>query len=409
MTTDSRTFVPIAIALGLAAANMAMAQCQYEAIPIPEPCNGAWTPLGLNGNEQPTVVGSQIGCDSANPRPFKWVSGAQPIYLTVPTGLGIAGARGQIVSDDGKIVGAANMLATSYDNLAVWNIDGSFQMFEPAGMPANVNSFALRSDGAVLGEYSNGFENGTKGYILKDGVYLPLPAVLAKTQGGFWDVNRSGLATGRQFAESWNDAQPFLWDGTNPVELLGLPAGHSYAWPDKIDCLGRVAGRARQIVRGNPIPPFSAFVWDSGKYTLLGTLPGHVDSRVSDSNDVGQIVGLSKPQSGSPRAYLWQHGEMKNLASVVVPALGEPFLGVYAINERGEITANTLQQMYLLRPLGIVPADVDLNCRVDAADIQAIFRSWGPVNARTPMRTDINSDGNVDAADLAEVLGNWTP
>ena len=93
--------------------------------------------------------------------------------------------------------------------------------------------------------------------------------------------------------------------------------------------------------------------------------------------------------------------------------LASPFSGelinVFDINEKGEIAAKNNQQMYLLRPIGVVPADVDINCRVDVNDLNYVLRCWGPAGPTTAERADVNGDGWVDAADLAEVLGAWTP
>ncbi len=141
---------------------------------------------------------------------------------------------------------------------------------------------------------------------------------------------------------------------------------------------------------------------------MIPLLPGCDWGVVRGMNDVGQVIGEgSKPVS--PRAYLWQNGTTTLLSSLITPAYTGLLSNCLDINEKGEIVAKDIQQMYLLRPIGVVPADVDINCRVDVNDLNFLFRCWGPVTTTTPERADVNGDGWVDAADLAEVLGAWTP
>ena len=63
--------------------------------------------------------------------------------------------------------------------------------------------------------------------------------------------------------------------------------------------------------------------------------------------------------------------------------------------------------MYLLRPIGVVPADVDINCRVDANDLSYVVRCWGPVGPTTAERADVNGDGLSDAL-VRDYLGAVT-
>ncbi|HVR37286.1 MAG TPA: Ig-like domain-containing protein, partial [Methylomirabilota bacterium] len=63
----------------------------------------------------------------------------------------------------------------------------------------------------------------------------------------------------------------------------------------------------------------------------LGTLGGD-DSRATDINGTGQIVGVSRTADGSDRAFLWQNGEMTDLGT-----LGGVNSHAAAINETGGI------------------------------------------------------------------------
>jgi probable HAF family extracellular repeat protein len=48
-----------------------------------------------------------------------------------------------------------------------------------------------------------------------------------------------------------------------------------------------------------------AFLWEKGKMTDLGTLPGGDYGIAGSINDRGQVVGLSKTASGEFHAFLW--------------------------------------------------------------------------------------------------------
>jgi hypothetical protein len=382
----------------------AFAQCQYEAFAIPETCNGGWTPWGVN--DYSTVVGLQAGCSSANWKPFVWTAETGTNYLPIPPGQGLVEATGVRVANDGTIVGYAKK-SDSLNNLIIWRPDGTVKVYFMEGTDPNVNQPAIRFDGAILGEFSA--DGLLHAFILKDDEFLPLPALLAREHGGFQGVNRSGWATGRHYVNSVLEDHPIFWDGESDAIPLDLPAGYSRGYGVDIDCFGRIAGRFRQLPsRRVPIPAWHAYVWEVGSYSMVPLLPGFTSSNISGMNDVGQVVGeCSKPLS--PRAYLYQYGTTTLLSSLITPAFSDILTGTYDINELGEITTKTASQMYLLRPIGVVPADVDINCRVDVNDINYVLRCWGPVGPTTALRADVNGDGLVDAADLAEVLGAWTP
>lgn len=394
----------LALAVSLAVSPCAVAQCQYEAIPIPETCNGGWLPLGVN--DYSAVVGLQAGCSSANWKPFLWTAETGTNYLPIPAGQGLVEATGVRIANDGTIAGFAKK-SNSLNNLIVWRPDGTVKVYFMEGADPNVNNVAIRFDGAILGELQHdGFLDA---FIVKDDEFLPIPAPLAREHGSFHAVNRSGWATGRHYVTTSLNDHPIFWDGESDATPLDLPAGYSRGYGEDIDCFGRIAGRFRQLPsRQVPNPAWHAHVWEAGSYSMVPLLPGLSSSTVSGMNDVGQIVGeCSSPLT--PRAYFYQHGTTTLLSSLITPPFSGILTGTYDINELGEITTATASQMYLLRPIGVVPADVDINCRVDVNDLNYVLRCWGPVGTTTALRADVNGDGWVDAADLAEVLGAWTP
>jgi probable HAF family extracellular repeat protein len=50
---------------------------------------------------------------------------------------------------------------------------------------------------------------------------------------------------------------------------------------------------------------FHAFVWENGKMTDLGTLPGGKESQALAINERGQIIGQAETKTGQRHAVLW--------------------------------------------------------------------------------------------------------
>lgn len=67
----------------------------------------------------------------------------------------------------------------------------------------------------------------------------------------------------------------------------------------------------------------------------LGTLGGN-SSRAYDINELTQIVGVAKNNSGEDRAFLWQDGNMINLET-----LEGDFSWAYGLNNAGQVVGQT--------------------------------------------------------------------
>jgi len=110
-------------------------------------------------------------------------------------------------------------------------------------------------------------------------------------------------------------------------------------WPSAINDRGQVAGYAPTT--GGRL---HAVLWQSGKRTDLGTLPGFADSYALSLNATGQVTGYADDvgQGGDGtrryRAFLWRDGRMQDLGSLPDHALS---LGL-GINAAGEVTGIAL-------------------------------------------------------------------
>lgn len=74
----------------------------------------------------------------------------------------------------------------------------------------------------------------------------------------------------------------------------------------------------RQRPSPDEVSPYSAFLWQNGKRTDLGTMRKHQNSSPTAINDMGQIVGMLEETDEVPHihwseAFLWEHGQMRNI------------------------------------------------------------------------------------------------
>jgi probable HAF family extracellular repeat protein len=97
-----------------------------------------------------------------------------------------------------------------------------------------------------------------------------------------------------------------------------------------------------------------AFLYSSGIFADLGTLPGDIDSYAEGMNDAGQVTGNSDSSTAS-RAFLYSNGVMVDLNSLINPGLGITLTDAGAINNSGQIAATGIdaagrQEAFLLTP-----------------------------------------------------------
>lgn len=131
-----------------------------------------------------------------------------------------------------------------------------------------------------------------------------------------------------------------LWDRKGRPHNLGRIGGSQWNTPVAINDAGVIAGFANVPGGATPASLYPhAFIWTARSGMRdLHTLPGDVLSEGLGLNDRGQIVGEScRAHLQDCRAFLWQDGVMRNLASMMA---GGPaaLLNAGDINDDGTIT-----------------------------------------------------------------------
>lgn len=102
-----------------------------------------------------------------------------------------------------------------------------------------------------------------------------------------------------------------------------------------INVSGNVIGQLT-IGSGSTVTSSSAFFWENGVATDLGTLGGTVGNAL-DINEQNQIVGTSTTASGVPHAFVSDGGSLLDLNNLLFNPSGWELQQATSINDLGQI------------------------------------------------------------------------
>jgi probable HAF family extracellular repeat protein len=103
--------------------------------------------------------------------------------------------------------------------------------------------------------------------------------------------------------------------------------------------LGATPGRALAINNKGQVIGIGAgaFIWQSGGFRNLGSLGGNFTSP-NALNEAGQVVGYSVTRAGDAHAFLWENGAMRDLGTLGAPfQSGQVLSSATGINAAGQI------------------------------------------------------------------------
>jgi probable HAF family extracellular repeat protein len=291
--------------------------------------------FGINGNGQ---VAGEAETSASDPnqedfcgfgthlicQPFLWENG---IMLPLPTLGGNNGAVNQI-NDWGIAVGFAENNRPDkacpkpqvlHIKPVIWAYGKAYQLPTVGGDP----------DGMALGVNDDGLVVGASGTCtsLNPNTLLSVQAV-----------------------------HPILWELGHATDLGNLggttgQAGGNMAWG--VNRHGVVAGVSD--LPGDTT--FHAFRWTKATGMQdLGALSGDTNSTASSLNDEGDIVGLSLGNNG-PRAFLWRHGSMTDLNTLVSGNSLLYLLSACSINAHREIAGLGVTATGELHAYKAIPID----------------------------------------------------
>jgi probable HAF family extracellular repeat protein len=388
----------------LAAPAPVFAQCQYEVTIIQAPEEPWGTPAtrGTALNESGVVIGYFCNylCDLYTP--FRWT--AENGFEALPHPPGATSAIPSGVNEAGIICGSSNsdeMRGYIYDH-------GEWTELPPAPGGLWCTPAAISNGGKVVGKRSIGDGGNPENAFIwteADG-FLDL-GTMDSSESAARDVNEVGQVVGFRGILAATD-EAFLWEDGKLTFLGPIPGGeNSHASAITSDGIILVNGRVTAADGGLFL---RGWLWRDGWYESMPVLPGYEHTGAGDMNDRLQAVGKAT-RSGpwSFRAVLWQDGTLYDLNDLVDLVDADLESG-WAITNGGLILANGeigvggKDATFLLTPIDPPTGDVDGDCDVDVSDLLCVLDEWG----QTDSWADINEDGVVNVFDLLELFAEWT-
>lgn len=259
---------------------------------------------------------------------FLWEDG-------VMQGLGtLGGARSQArgVNDAGQVVGYS-LKSSGYNHAFLWQNGTMIDLGTLSGGEVSM-AFAINNAGQVVGQSDTG---AYKWHAFRwSGGMADLGALGGGHSFGY-GINESGQAVGASTIGVSPDITDHATRWSGGMQDLGTGGwanSRAYGMNDNGQVVGRVATGSE----------WNAFRYDGGMQALGGN-----QSTAWDINNDGLIVGESDGQ-----AMLWEDGQMKNLNSLIDPALGWTLQSARGINEKGQIVGkgsfNGATRAFMLKP-----------------------------------------------------------
>jgi probable HAF family extracellular repeat protein len=355
--------------------------------------------LSENGQIDPSIPGlPEIS-------PVMWRGGKITNLGTLPGG-GYQGAavsvnsRGEVAGIASNLVPDPNSLLNYNPNLwsgvgygyqlraFVWDQKNGMQDLGTLGTGTNAEATAINERGQIIGDSYTSSAPGVC-YGVTTGGFLWDRAQGMVDVGGLGgtctlptDLNNRSQVVGVSTVAGDAYQRAFLWEHGSLRDLGGSLGGHNagaIAISEKGEAVGfaRLAGEAT----------FHATLWRHvGEITDLGTVGNDPCSFAQGVNDKEQVVGNSSPSDcvnfDTSRGFLWEHGSIADLNTLIPPNSPLYIIYAYTINHRGEIAVNGIDANGIEQAAVLVPCDENHagveGCDYSLVDSAAVAQSPVP-------------------------------
>lgn len=147
-------------------------------------------------------------------------------------------------------------------------------------------------------------------FIWQNGKFRDLGTLPRRAFSRAYGLNETGQVVGDSFSVSQAldgghvKTRAFLWQNGRLTDLGSLP-GSNDSEARAINSRGQIIGYSyAQNIKTGEESLRHAFLWQNGRMTKLGTLPGGRQSAATAINNHGQIVGYSTSKNGNKHAVL---------------------------------------------------------------------------------------------------------
>lgn len=220
---------------------------------------------------------------------------------------------------------------------------------------------------------------------------------------GLNDLNQPGEVVGNMTIAGDQASHGFLWNGKRLIDLGTLGGSNSSA--NALNDAGVAVGDA-ELPSGCSGPAFHAALWRKGQISDLGILPGTSLSSAFAVNSRDQIVGFSSVcDYSSVTAFLWEHGSMVDLNTLVSYHPDFYMFWALAINNRGEIVGLGMSSGNM-HAFALIPCADNGDCS-ERANASSVSIQAKPVVPPPAIRAMMRRSGSVTERGFSQFL-KWS-
>jgi probable HAF family extracellular repeat protein len=273
---------------------------------------------------------------------FTWEQGALTELPTLP---GYRSSEAGEINASGQVVGRASLVNVDNPGNRTVRWDASVPIDVAPSHDTGRLAFetAINDRGDVAGTYDAGGGNDQRAFAVWNGTFIPLGTLGLASQATSMNAQR---VVGTSWSLTDNNWRPFVWSEAGGMTELNT-GSDDFATASAINRVGQIVGRRTG----------DGYLWTNGVMTDIETFGGPTSSP-ADVNDLGVVVGAADTTQSSPggifqtRAFVYDSvNGLRDLNTLIDPALGLVLREAPAINNLGQIVATTNNRSYLLTPV----------------------------------------------------------